>query len=114
MAGIYDAHVARKVAEVMDDTWGHLKPAKGRTYDGWILYTVGEYGDIVVIGSKFEELESSPWLYEDIHDFIGDNGEERGLIYLWQGTYCRARASKFMGQFGRRSALSARKELFGE
>ena len=54
----------------------------------------------VVIDSCFRGLDSSPWLYKDIHDFIGDNGEEDGRIYLWRGDYSRSRGSKkFRGQF---------------
>lgn len=107
-----DAYGARRAAEVMDDTWGHLKPKTATTYEGWILYCVGGYGDVVSIASDFAGLASSPWLYEDLHDFLGDNGEERGFIYIWEGTYCRARGSKFMGQFGKRDAGLAKQELF--
>jgi len=100
MAEIVDAYAARKAADVRQDTWGHLKPKDHTSYEGFILYTLGEYGDLVVIQSDFGGLDSSPWLYEDIHDFIGDNGEEDGHVYLWQGTYSRNRGGKkFRGQF---------------
>lgn len=60
----------------------------------------GAYGDLVVIESDFDGLDSSPWLYQDIHDFIGDNGEEDGTIYVWRGDYSRSRGGeKFRGQF---------------
>jgi hypothetical protein len=112
MGEVRDAYAARKAAEAMDNTWGHLKPGKDRTYEGWILYTVGEYGDIVSIGSHFIGLTSSPWYYEDLHDFLGDNGEARGHIYIFEGTYCRNRANKFIGQFGKRTVSAAKTELF--
>jgi hypothetical protein len=112
MADIRDAFSARKAAEIMADTWGHLKPKKDKTYFGWILYTRGEYGDIVSIGSYFTGLASSPWYYEDLHDFLGDNSEEHGHIYIFEGTYCRSRTKKFIGRFARANALRAKTELF--
>lgn len=114
MNGIHDAYAARKAANVMDDTWGHLKPKARATYAGFILYTQGCYGDIVCIESDFVGLTSSPWLYEDIHDFIGDNDEEDGNIYLWRGTYCRSRGSKFVGRFQKMSSSSIRALIEGK
>ena len=97
--GACDAYEARKAVEVMEDTWGHLKPEKDRTYVGHIIYVEGEYGDIITIESSFEDLGSSPWFFEDLHDFIGSNGEDSGVIYFWEGTYCPSRSTKFIGTF---------------
>ena len=99
MSGINDAYAVRKAVDVQNDTWGHLKPDDTTFYDVVLLYTQGEYGDIVSIASSFEDLQSSPWLYEDLHAFLGDNAEEDGKIYLFEGTYCRTRTKKFMGIF---------------
>ncbi len=99
MSGFYDAYEARKAAEAMIDTWGHLRPVKDKIYSGYILYTVGCFGDIVCIESKFEELPDSPWFYEDLREFIGDNGEQNSFIYLFTGTYRSNRDPKFLGVF---------------
>lgn len=110
MSGIHDAYAARKAAAVMDDTWGHLKPKARTSYEGFILYAQGCYGDIICIESHFTGLASSPWLYEDLHEFMDDNGEEDGNIYLWRGTYCRGRSrgSKFVGQLQKMPSSSVR------
>lgn len=99
MGEIHDAYAARKAADVMNETWGHLKPKNGVSYPGYILYTIGECGDITCIQSNFEGLPSSPWFHDDLCEFMGDNGEERGEVYLWRGAYCHKSAKKFMGVF---------------
>ena len=111
MSNVNDAYAVRKEAEVRNDTWGHLRPKADRTYNGFILYVQGMYGDIVCIASDFNGLTSSPWLYEDIHEFIGCNGEEDGKVYLWRGTYCIDRDKKFIGSFKNVSADTLRNHL---
>ena len=96
MSGIEDVYGERKKEEVMNDTWGHLKPSEGSTYGGYILYTIGCYGDITCIQNHFRDLPDSPWFYDDLHNLIGDQ-EERGIIYLFLGSYCRSRDPKFIG-----------------
>lgn len=111
MGLVDDVYVVRKHVEALNDTWGHLKPAKGQAYSGYILYTVGCYGDIVCIESRFEELNDSPWFYEDLHDFMGDRGEINGIVYLFTGTYCRDRESKFLGIFKRMDAATVKNRI---
>lgn len=97
---IEDVYGIRKKKEVMDDTWGHLAPDVNRVYGGYILYTLGCYGDITCIQTHFRELPDSPWFYDDLHSFMcyGDEKEEeQGIIYLFLGSYCRDRKEKFIG-----------------
>lgn len=107
MDGIYDAYGERKKKEVMDDTWGHLKPRKGRSYGGYILYTLGCYGDITCIQTHFRDLPDSPWFYDDLHSFMcsgEEQDDEQGIIYLFLGSYCRDREKKFIGVTQRMTA----------
>ena len=102
MDGIVDAYGERKRNEVMNDTWGHLAPVKDQVYGGYILYTVGAYGDITCIQTHFRDLPDSPWFYKDLHSFMGTDldgviGEQQGMIFLFLGSYCRDREKKFIG-----------------
>lgn len=95
MSGFADAfaeHEARFKAAVMRDTWGHLDASPG-VYDGYIVFTHGTYGDIVVIDNHFEGLSDSPWLYDHIYDkvnkFVDTGRTERGRVYRFDGVYIR-------------------------
>ena len=88
---IIDVIGERRAKEVMQGTWGHLAPKKGQSYKGYMIYAHSGYGDIVLIDSLFENLSDSPWLYENMQDFIAENGE-RGNIYRWDG-HCKTFAN---------------------
>jgi len=98
MEEIADAYGERKKKEVMEDAWGHLHPSD-REYSGYILYTVGCYGDISCIQTHFRDLSDSPWFYDDLHNWMGSNDQdiEQGMIYLFLGSYCHKREQKFIG-----------------
>lgn len=87
---------------IIHDTFGHLAPEPDRVYTGYILFTHGCYGDLTVIDWKFAdaqgELESSPWIYEDIQRVVGDMvlppwetacQLPEGRVYRFNGTYTR-------------------------
>lgn len=96
---------------VMQDTWGHLAPKKNKTYKGRFVYAIGCFGNDSlnpqVIVSDFGDLQSSPWFYEALGDFVDSiswkpeeefpkrkgHGEE-GCVYEWVGTF---RNYKFSG-----------------
>lgn len=116
-----DAHNHR---EQLKDTFGHLAPVKNKKYNGRIVYTVGCLGsddlNPTVIAFDFGDLDSSPWLYDALHEFIGggdrpgaydgfcytENGlkNEPGFVYEWVGT---VRNYVFHGE--RRTLLNANK-----
>lgn len=90
-------------AQVMQETWGHLAPKKGKTYTGRIVYTMGVYdgGDInpTIIVCDFPGLPDSPWFYEHLGDFIDSiswepardypkrqGHGEVGCVYEWRDT----------------------------
>lgn len=89
MPMIIDAYYDRKKAEVMQDTWGHLRPEPGCKYPGEIVYTLGEYGDITVIRSDFGDFSGGPWFAEDESNFVCDQIEDtpRGSVFRWRGYY---------------------------
>ena len=60
MGGWIDVYGERKAREVRKDTWGHLAPAKGRKYPGWILIAIGIYRDTIIVDNDFPGLENSP------------------------------------------------------
>lgn len=77
--------------EQIKETWGHLAPVKNRTYNGRVVYAVGCFGDDELnptpIFAEFRGLDSSPWFYEALCEFIGDlDGNEVGYVYEWTGT----------------------------
>ncbi len=81
---IIDVYAKRKKQQVMQDTWGHLAPKKGKTYKGIIIYAYGGYGDIVLLDATFKNLSDSPWLFEAMEDYIGEHIKEKG-VYKWEG-----------------------------
>lgn len=83
-----DAHNCR---EQLKETWGHLAPVKNRTYKGRVVYAVGCFGDDELnptpLVADFRGLDSSPWFYEALCEFIGElEGNESGCVYEWTGT----------------------------
>ena len=101
---IVDAFAQRKKAEVMQQTWGHLRPEPQREYYGIIIATHTEYGNLEIIKSDFSGLECSPWQFDHFYDFTCDKMEKfkRGTIAKFEGTYrvfkngnCRFYGGKF-------------------
>jgi hypothetical protein len=81
-------------SQVMHATWGHLAPQERKPYRGWIVFMCGCHGDIDIVDYYFKrgktELSGSPWLYQQLHEFIGKEcmkREAQGVIYRFEGTY---------------------------
>jgi|CXWL01.1.fsa_nt_gi hypothetical protein len=77
--------------QVIQATWGHLAPTKHVTYRGFFTFGVGcfESGSVRVLAFEFGDLDSSPWMYQKLHDFIFRHKEsfgERGCVYQFVGT----------------------------
>lgn len=84
-------------------TWGHLAPKPDTIYRGYILFTHTCHGCIEIIDYEFrtdegQDLDGSPWIYEDLNEFVGDlvHPERaiecrlpRGRVYIFHGTYTR-------------------------
>lgn len=57
------------------DTWGHLAPKTGETYEGYILFAHA-WNDDFIIDFDFKGLDGSPWLNDDMYEFIHSRAEE--------------------------------------
>lgn len=72
-------------------TWGHLAPKPQTTYTGWVVFTLSCFGNITVIDWKLGELDSSPWFYRDLHDFVDRQIDKHqidpGQVWRWDGTF---------------------------
>lgn len=94
--------LAEQKRRVMAETWGHLAPKKNKAYRGRFVYAVGVFGsddlNPMPIFCEFSDLESSPWFYDALGDFIeilrGSELDEEGIkhgkpgcVYEWTGTF---------------------------
>lgn len=107
---------ARYRDQIMEETWGHLAPEKGRKYPGHIIFAIGCYGDDplnpTVLQVNFDGLDDSPWFFESLTRFLSDSqvrGEDRerfkvGGVYRFEGSF---RNYTFRGRFTRVMAADA-------
>lgn len=73
---------------VLSATWGHLAPEPQQVYSGTLLFALGDYGAIVPLSAKFDDLDDSPWFYEHMSEYIGRQVMRRGAgVYEFRGTY---------------------------
>ena len=71
----------------MQDTWGHFAPRKGKSYPGFVVFAIAVDGTYCLINYDFDGLDGSPWLYEALMSFIGDNAKEQGVVYQFEGKF---------------------------
>ena len=76
-------------------TWGHLAPEENKQYRGEIIFAHNCYGDTFAIDWKFEDLNSSPWFYDCLQEFMYQCDTEGGKVYRFTGTFCNY---KFKGE----------------
>lgn len=86
---------------VMEDTWGHLAPERNQTYTGYMLFTLGAWGDYTPICADFKGLPDSPWFFDDMMSFIEKSAKTHGAIYRFDGKY---RNHRFIGKIRRVTA----------
>lgn len=90
---------------VMYNTWGHLAPKIGTTYQGFILFGTNGFGTInpQLLDAEFEEtngeqMGASPWSYDHIESYLFKRFElgcwnkkkpifKPGCVYKFEGTY---------------------------
>lgn len=89
---------------VRQDTFGHLAPERRKVYPGYVVFTYTAWGHMEPIEAEFEGLEFSPWLFEDMNEFIENQcfddrrGKDRlaqGQVYRWEGSYVRFNNGNF-------------------
>ena len=84
---------ARYKVAVMKHVWGHLAPAKNKSYCGFIIFANSAYDGPVLIDSDFRGLEDSPWLWGAMMDFVHDYltgcivRDEFGRVYRFSGVF---------------------------
>ncbi len=78
-------------SKVMAETWGHLAPRRNKRYNGRIVFAVGCFGsdplNPTALECEFKDLDSSPWFYDSLMEFMQSFETEPGGIYLWKGTF---------------------------
>lgn len=92
-----------QVEDVWQQTWGHLAPKVREVYAGHIVFTLGCHGDHTLIEWEFKlpdgtQLDASPWLHEDMVDFVADQIAAKknfyGGIWRFDGTFERLKNGK--------------------
>jgi hypothetical protein len=86
--------------EIMkQNTWGHLAPKKNKTYKGRIVFVAGIFGsdhlNPVSTYCEFDDLDSSPWFFDHLEDFMRSTKPKAGVVYEFLGTF---RNYKFKGK----------------
>ena len=91
MSGFFDVCAARKRVEVLEETWGHLAPECGRAYSGFVVYALTAWSDLVLIEAEFTGLDSSPWFFDDLNQFVADSlsATDAVGVWRWDGSYTR-------------------------
>ena len=100
----FAAHEAKDRAAILADTWGHLGPKPRTDYHGWMVWAHSAYGgDILLVDAALDGLPDSPWLHEDMVEYIGEHMGEPGNVYRWEGTYTKFKNGqcRFSGQVSR-------------
>jgi hypothetical protein len=95
MSGFAEAFAAHEdlyKAQVMAETWGYPQP--NVKYPGWIIWTHGIHGDIIVINLA-DSLPGDPFFYEDLMEFICDWETEEGHIYRFDGYYIKHKKGSY-------------------
>jgi len=90
LASVWGEIEARNRAVVMRQTWGHLDTKPGEAHVGHVLFALGCHGDIVVLEWDFEGVEANPWIYDELHEFVGqhiDKTDRAWGVWLFEGTY---------------------------
>ena len=110
---IHDAFepvMARYRSEQMKATWGHLAPKRNKKYRGFIVFAIGCFGsdhlNPTVLSCELKDLDSSPWFYDALMDFLSDQQEcdneksafKIGNVYRFDGFF---RNYEFVGTMRR-------------
>ena len=90
MNTILDAYKQTRKEEVLYNTWGHLAPETNIKYYGYIIVATSQFGNSTyLLDYEFKKLNSSPWLYEDVGNFMFNTKFETDIsnIYRFDGWY---------------------------
>ena len=96
MPDVFAPAESRYRSELLADTWGHLAPRRNAKYKGHIRWALGLFGserlNPTVLSYRLEsktagELDASPWFYEAVIDFLQQQSEEAGTIWVFTGYF---------------------------
>lgn len=79
-------------AQVEAQTFGHLAPKPRLPYHGHMLFAFGCFGDHQIIDYDFQNLPDSPWLCNDMNDFVSrfiESKAKNGCLYKFEGHYIK-------------------------
>lgn len=100
MDDVWAPVMAKQREQVLRATWGHLAPKKGHTYPGVVVFCFGCFGsdklNPTVLSCDFGELDSSPWFYDALIDFLESKSGTPGTVFTWSGEF---KNYKFRGNF---------------
>jgi len=83
----FNEHEALEKKRVIQETWGHMSPKPNSVYPCELVFAFTDCGDYVLIRTAFTGLDDSPWLTDDLMDFICEKAKERGTVYRFEGVY---------------------------
>jgi hypothetical protein len=102
MAEVFAPVEARYHAQILKETWGHLAAVKNRKYRGHIIWGLGCFGsenlNPTVLQCELEGLDSSPWFFDALIDFLQDHSSEEGAVFRFDGFF---RNYEFVGSIRR-------------
>ena len=87
-AHAFDTHEANYRARVLEETWGHLAPKENKTYRGHIIFADSVFqNEVCVLECEFGKLDSSPWFYDALMEFLHAAEHKPGTVWRWDGTF---------------------------
>ena len=78
-------------AIVQQDTFGHLAPKRNEVYKGRLVFGIGCFGcdtlNPTALFCEFDGLDSSPWFFDAVCEFMQDRELTAGCVYEFLGTF---------------------------
>jgi hypothetical protein len=87
LAEAFDQYDAAKKAQVMEDTWGHMRDTPDIRHHGTVIFAESEYRERVVLCSDFGDAGFGPWFWEHAHEWLSEQDMKPGRIYTFRGWY---------------------------
>lgn len=91
MADAFAPAEARHHAEIIAHTWGHLAPKKNKVYCVQIVWALGAFDcghlNPTVLQCELKVLDSSPWFYDAMIDFLRNHSQESGAVFRFDGYF---------------------------
>jgi hypothetical protein len=87
-------YMVHKISAAQHETWGHLGPKQGVHKLG-MAFTRTIYGEHILINTKHDTLEDSPWHFFNMQNLMNELLEEKnaqannikdGLVYQFSGS----------------------------